>query len=270
MRFITYAAERDKKRDLGIFLVTKEYHIEEMKEERDEDSEEVKEEMEKEEEKEEKKKAKEEGLTFFNISTNPPKISHLDEELGQTSFLMSGCEFVSVWDVYDGGIVPSLNSPSSSLAASNTSFVRCYRSQNVAVNGSEGNPSKPARQNQTDNGANSFTWCVWNGSKTTGSGTSYSDGASNGGAIYMYSKTSGTLSVKFCSFNDCYAHYDGGGIMCRSISSINIENNSFNTCTAQNYGGGGMYTYSISSCVRISGCEFQKCKASGYGKMFFC
>eukprot|EP00770_Monocercomonoides_exilis_P016598 MONOS_16566.1-p1 / transcript=MONOS_16566.1 / gene=MONOS_16566 / organism=Monocercomonoides_exilis_PA203 / gene_product=unspecified product / transcript_product=unspecified product / location=Mono_scaffold01868:2749-3485(+) / protein_length=245 / sequence_SO=supercontig / SO=protein_coding / is_pseudo=false len=157
-------------------------------------------------------------LTFFNISTNPSKTPHLGEGLGQTSFLMSGCEFVSVWDVYDGGIVPSLNSPSSSLAASNTSFVRCYRSQNVAVSGSEGNPSKPARQQITDNGANSFTWCVWNGSNTTGNQNSVSDGASNGGAIYMYSKTSGTLSVKFCSFNDCYAHWCGGGILCVSVN----------------------------------------------------
>ncbi|KAH7817921.1 uncharacterized protein MONOS_16511 [Monocercomonoides exilis] len=187
-------------------------------------------------------------LTFFNISTNPSKTTHLGEGLGQRAFLMSGCSFSSVWDVYDGGIVPSLNSPSSSLDASNTSFVGCYRSQNVAVSGSEGNPSKPARQQIADNGANSFTWCVWNGSNTTGSGTSYSDGTSNGGAIYMYSKTSGTLSVKFCLFNDCYAHYGGGGIMCREISSIKIENNSFNACTAKNNYGGGMYAYYITSC----------------------
>eukprot|EP00770_Monocercomonoides_exilis_P016724 MONOS_16708.1-p1 / transcript=MONOS_16708.1 / gene=MONOS_16708 / organism=Monocercomonoides_exilis_PA203 / gene_product=unspecified product / transcript_product=unspecified product / location=Mono_scaffold02048:13-937(-) / protein_length=273 / sequence_SO=supercontig / SO=protein_coding / is_pseudo=false len=40
-----------------------------------------------------------------------------------------------------------------------------------------------------------------------------------------------------------------------------IENNSFNACTAKNYYGGGMYAYSISSCVRVGGCEFQKCSA---------
>ncbi|KAH7829331.1 uncharacterized protein MONOS_15600 [Monocercomonoides exilis] len=178
---------------------------------------------------------------------------------------MSGCEFVSVWDVYDGGIVPSLNSPSSSLAASNTSFVRCYRSQNVAVSGSEGNPSKPVRQQISTDLTNSFTWCVWNGSKTTGTNYDYSYGDSNGGAIYMYNKASGTLSVKFCSFNDCYAHYDGGGILCVSINSIKIENNSFNACTAKNWAGGGLYAYNITSCVRISGCEFKSCKAKIYG-----
>ncbi|KAH7817954.1 uncharacterized protein MONOS_15766 [Monocercomonoides exilis] len=208
-------------------------------------------------------------LAFFNISTNPSKTTHLGEGLGQTSFLMSGCEFVSVWDVYDGGIVPSLNSPSSSLAASNTSFVRCYRSQNVAVSGSEGNPSKPARQQITDNGANSFTWCVWNGSNTTGNQNSVSDGVSSGGAINMYGLSSGTLSVKFCSFNNCYANYAGGGIFCYSINSVKIENNSFNACTAKNCYGGGMYAYSISTCVRISGCEFQNCKAYSNGGGLF-
>eukprot|EP00770_Monocercomonoides_exilis_P012359 MONOS_12303.1-p1 / transcript=MONOS_12303.1 / gene=MONOS_12303 / organism=Monocercomonoides_exilis_PA203 / gene_product=unspecified product / transcript_product=unspecified product / location=Mono_scaffold00673:34-3056(-) / protein_length=978 / sequence_SO=supercontig / SO=protein_coding / is_pseudo=false len=188
-------------------------------------------------------------LEFFNISTNPLKTRQLAEGLGQRVFLMSGCTFSSVWDVYDGGIVPSLNSPSSSLAASNTSFVRCYRTQNVAISGSEGNPSKPARQQITDDGTNSFTWCVWNGSKTTGTGTSYSDGTSNGGAIYMYNKASGTLSVKFCSFNDCYAYCAGG---------VKIENNSFNSCTTKEQDGGGIF-------IRISGCEFQKCSAKYNG-----
>ncbi|KAH7819759.1 uncharacterized protein MONOS_4232 [Monocercomonoides exilis] len=50
-----------------------------------------------------------------------------------------------------------------------------------------------------------------------------------------------------------------------SISSIKIENNSFNACTAQKNYGGGMYARSISSCVMISGCEFQKCKANSVG-----
>ncbi|KAH7817950.1 uncharacterized protein MONOS_13559 [Monocercomonoides exilis] len=208
-------------------------------------------------------------LTFFNISTNPLKATHLAEGPSQRVFLMSGCEFVSVWDVYDGGIIPSLNSPSSSLAASNTSFVGCYRSQNVEISGSEGNPSKPARQQISTDLTNSFTWCVWNGSKTTGTSGSYTDGVSSGGAINMYSKTSGTLSVKFCSFNDCYAHYAGGGIMCHTINTIKIENNSFNACTAQKDYGGGMYAYSISSCVKVSGCEFKKCKASYDGGGLF-
>eukprot|EP00770_Monocercomonoides_exilis_P015510 MONOS_15460.1-p1 / transcript=MONOS_15460.1 / gene=MONOS_15460 / organism=Monocercomonoides_exilis_PA203 / gene_product=unspecified product / transcript_product=unspecified product / location=Mono_scaffold01239:53-3990(-) / protein_length=1253 / sequence_SO=supercontig / SO=protein_coding / is_pseudo=false len=137
---------------------------------------------------------------------------------------------------------------------------------NVAINGSEGNPSKPVRQQIADDGANSFTWCVWNGSKTTGTGTSYSDGTSNGGSIFMSGMLSGTLSVKFCSFYDCQAHWYGGGIMCYEINSVKVENTSFNACISQDYGGGGgMCAYSITSCVRISGCEFEKCNAFEFG-----
>ncbi|KAH7816866.1 uncharacterized protein MONOS_14007 [Monocercomonoides exilis] len=182
---------------------------------------------------------------------------------------MSGCSFSSMWDVYDGGIVPSLNSPSSSLTASNSSFVRCYRSGNIAISGSEGNPSKPGRQNQTDNGANSFTWCVWNGSKTTGTSSSYSDGISSGGAIYMYNLGSGTLSVKCCSFSGCEAYYSGGGIHCYNIKSVEIENNSFSACSSETSIGGGLCVLSISACVRISGCEFQKCSAKHNGGGLF-
>ncbi|KAH7819369.1 uncharacterized protein MONOS_9250 [Monocercomonoides exilis] len=112
---------------------------------------------------------------------------------------------------------------------------------------------------------NSFTGCVRNGSKTTGTNAGYSYGTSNGRAIFMNNKASGTLSVKFCSFNECYAHYAGGGIMCHEISSIKIENNSFNACTAKNYRGGGIHAYDITSCVRISGCKFQKCTAKECG-----
>ncbi|KAH7821693.1 uncharacterized protein MONOS_7433 [Monocercomonoides exilis] len=201
-------------------------------------------------------------LEFFNISTNPSKTTHLGEGLRETSFLMSGCTFSSVWDVYDGSIVPSLNSPSSSLAASNTSFVRCYRSQNVAVNGSEGNPSKPGRTQIADNMVNSFTWCEWSGSRTTGTSHFADDGDSNGGAIYMYELSLGTLSVKCCSFNECYAFNFGGGIMCYKIKSIKIENNSFISCAALTDEGGGMFAYSISTCAIISGCEFHKCSAN--------
>ncbi|KAH7821920.1 uncharacterized protein MONOS_1218 [Monocercomonoides exilis] len=208
-------------------------------------------------------------LTFFNISTANDACPSPTASFPHTSCLMSSCSFSSVCDVYDGGIAPSLNNPFTSLTVSNTSFVGCCRTRNVAYTGSEGNPSKPERQNQTDNGANSFTWCVWNGSKTTGTNNSISDGVSSGGAIYMYNKESGTLSVKFCSFNDCNACSRGGGVLCYVIYSFKIENSSFNSCSAQNSGGGGMHAYSISTCVRISGCEFQNCKAYSNGGGLF-
>ncbi|KAH7820077.1 uncharacterized protein MONOS_6095 [Monocercomonoides exilis] len=204
-------------------------------------------------------------LIFFNISAKPTESSLLSPSFCESGCTMSSCSFSSVCDVYDGGIVRSINSRSSSLTASNASFVGCLRTKNVEFIGSEEDPSKPKRQNVTADEANTFIWCEWNGSKTTGSNNILSDKASNGGAIYMYNLASGTLSVKCCSFNDCTAHWDGGGIMSRSISSIKIENNSFNAYTADNYRGGGICAYSISACVRIGGCEFQNRIGNNYG-----
>ncbi|KAH7824253.1 uncharacterized protein MONOS_177 [Monocercomonoides exilis] len=200
-------------------------------------------------------------LEFFNISTNPLKSTHLREGLDQRMFLMSGCSFSSVCDAYDGGIVPSLNNPLASLTASNTSFVGCCRTKNVKCEGTSDVKLNPGRRNETENGANSFTWCEWNGSKTTGKENSYSDGISSGGAICMYNLNSGELSVSHCSFNDCTAYYHGGAIMCHGIKSIEIVGNVFNSCTAQTYGGGGVYACDISLCALVSRCEFQNCKA---------
>ncbi|KAH7816627.1 uncharacterized protein MONOS_6570 [Monocercomonoides exilis] len=232
-------------------------------------------------------------LEFFNISTNQLKTTHRVEWLSQSAFLMSGCTFSSVWDVYDGCIVHSLNSPSSSLDASNTSFVGCYRTQNVAISGSEGNPSKPARQQIADDGANTFTWCEWNGSSTTGSSGSYEDGISSGGAINMCNKTSGTLSVKYCSFNDCYAYwisgcefknckayYYGGGLLldhfnASGIGCIGTENGKgesscvleclFSSCFLTGSNGGGMYCYHVPTAFKMRSMQFISCNATERG-----
>ncbi|KAH7814972.1 uncharacterized protein MONOS_16192 [Monocercomonoides exilis] len=178
---------------------------------------------------------------------------------------MNSCSFSSVCDVYDSGIVHSLNDPLTSLTTSNTSFVGCCRTRNVECNGTETNKKQPERQNITANGPNTFTWCEWSGSKTTGESDSVSDGISSGGAICMYNLNSGELSVSHCLFNNCFAYSRGGGIMCNTIKTVRIENNMFNACTAQNHYGGGLYVVTISTCVRISGCEFQNCKANYNG-----
>ncbi|KAH7817284.1 uncharacterized protein MONOS_7619 [Monocercomonoides exilis] len=204
-------------------------------------------------------------LTFFNISTAPSDCPSPTITSNQTTYFMSSCSFSSVCDAYDGGIVHSLNDPLASLIASNTSFVGCCRTRNVVCEGNADGKLTPGRRNETDNGANSFTWCEWNGSKTTGKSDSYEDGVSSGGAIYMHNLGNGELSVSHCLFNNCFAFSRGGGIMCRSIKSIKIENNSFSSCNAQNQYGGGLYAYSISSCVRISLCNFENCKAISWG-----
>eukprot|EP00770_Monocercomonoides_exilis_P011092 MONOS_11040.1-p1 / transcript=MONOS_11040.1 / gene=MONOS_11040 / organism=Monocercomonoides_exilis_PA203 / gene_product=unspecified product / transcript_product=unspecified product / location=Mono_scaffold00530:37044-44452(+) / protein_length=2372 / sequence_SO=supercontig / SO=protein_coding / is_pseudo=false len=156
---------------------------------------------------------------------------------------MQSCSFSSVCDVYDGGIVPSLNNPLASLTASNTSFVGCCRTSNVEHIGTEEEKKHPGRINETDNGANTFTWCEWIGSNTTGTDETWQDGISSGGAI----------SIR------------GGAVLCHSIKSININNNTFNACTAQHQEGGGIHAYLISTCVLISRCEFQNCESNHNG-----
>ncbi|KAH7819287.1 uncharacterized protein MONOS_2854 [Monocercomonoides exilis] len=204
-------------------------------------------------------------LIFSNISTVPTRRGiHFDLGCG-CSTLMNGCSFSSVCDVYDGGIIPSLNNPLASLTASNTSFVGCTRTGNVEFIGSKENPSKPGRQNETENGQNTFIWCEWNGSRATGESDSWSDGISSGGAIFMHNLGNGELSVLHCLFNNCFGFNRGGGIMCHGVKSVHIENNLFNSCTAQNQFGGGMYAYYITSCVRVSECEFQNCRANDAG-----
>ncbi|KAH7829313.1 uncharacterized protein MONOS_14691 [Monocercomonoides exilis] len=182
---------------------------------------------------------------------------------------MSSCSFSSVCDVFDGGIVPSLNNPLASLIVSNTSFIGCCRTRNVECTGTTDGKLTPDRQNETFNGANSFTWCEWSGSNTTGINNDYADVASNGGAICMYGQSNASVSIKYCSFNDCYAYWDGGGVMCANIKSVEIESNYFNSCSAQVNVGGAMCVVTISSCVRISECEFQNCKAAYNGGGLF-
>ncbi|KAH7829310.1 uncharacterized protein MONOS_12099 [Monocercomonoides exilis] len=178
---------------------------------------------------------------------------------------MNSCFFSSVCDVYDGGIVPSLNNPYASLSVSNTSFVGCCRARNVECIGTADRKLTPGRQNETFNGANSFIWCEWNGSKAAEMSEDYSKQASNGGAIFMYGLTSGSLTVSNCSFNDCLSYYGGGGIMCHTIKSVGIESSTFNCCVSTNRYGGGVYLYGISTCARVSGCEFKNCQAIDYG-----
>ncbi|KAH7823034.1 uncharacterized protein MONOS_1354 [Monocercomonoides exilis] len=204
-------------------------------------------------------------LTFFNISTANDACSPATTTSTQITCLMSSCSFSSVCDAFDGGIVPSLNNPLASLTASNTSFMKCCRTRNVKCEGTAEAPLKPDRQNDTFNGVNSFIWCEWNGSRTTGESDSVSDGVSCGGAIYMYNLNSGELSVSHCLFNNCFAYSRGGGIMCYNIKSVEIVDNTFNSCVAQNQYGGGLCAVLISTCVRIRRCEFQNCKTYSYG-----
>ncbi|KAH7822465.1 uncharacterized protein MONOS_9664 [Monocercomonoides exilis] len=200
-------------------------------------------------------------LTFFNISTANDACSPLTTASTQTTCFLSSCLFSSVCDAYDGGIVPSLNNPLASLTASNTSFIGCCRTRNVVCEGTADRKLTPGRQNETENGTNTLIWCEWNGSKTTETSDSFTDGISSGGAISMCSQSWASVFVFNCSFNDCMAYYDGGAIMCAYIKSVEIVDSTFNCCYTQRNAGGGICIYTISSCSRISRCEFHGCKA---------
>ncbi|KAH7816134.1 uncharacterized protein MONOS_3124 [Monocercomonoides exilis] len=178
---------------------------------------------------------------------------------------MFDCNFSSVCDVFDGGIVPSLNNPLASLTVSNISFLECRITRNANIIGTAEMPLKPGRQNIANNGSNAFTWCEWNGSSTIGTDISLSDGISSGGAICVCHQTKGELSVFHCLFNNCFAYSRGGGIMFHDVKSVHIEYNTFNSCTALNHIGGAMNVFGIRSCTRISGCEFKRCKAKSFG-----
>ncbi|KAH7824999.1 uncharacterized protein MONOS_6794 [Monocercomonoides exilis] len=204
-------------------------------------------------------------LSFFNISTATSDCLSSSTSFSQTTCFMSSCSFSSVCDVYDGGIVPSLNNPFSSLTVSNSSFIGCCRTRNVECIGTEDKKKHPEKQNDSTNGQNTFIWCEWNGSKASGTNNTHTDGASNGGAIFMYDQSSATVSISHCAFNNCFAYWSGGGILCAKIKIVEIENNTFESCSTQDWAGGGMSIFTISHCIRISGCEFQGCKASSYG-----
>ncbi|KAH7829288.1 uncharacterized protein MONOS_16543 [Monocercomonoides exilis] len=204
-------------------------------------------------------------LSFFNFSTASSDYSPSTTTSTQASCFMSSCSFSSVCNAYDGGIVPSLNNPFASLTASNTSFVGCCRTRNIECIGEKNDKLTPGRQNATDNGVNSFIWCEWSGSKATEKSEDYSNQASNGGAIFMHTLTSGTLSISHCAFNECSSYWCGGGIMCNTIRAVTIESSTLNCCVSTNRYGGGVYILSASFCARVSGCEFKNCQAIGYG-----
>ncbi|KAH7830847.1 uncharacterized protein MONOS_9689 [Monocercomonoides exilis] len=114
-------------------------------------------------------------------------------------------------------------------------------------------PLKPDRQNETFNGANSFTWCEWSGSRTTGESDSCAEERQAEGPFACTVNRRPLFKFRIV--------HSMNVLRIGAVESVEIVNNTFDSCTAQNYLGGGAFVYTISTCVRISGCEFQKCKA---------
>lgn len=136
-------------------------------------------------------------LTIFNISTASSDYSPPTTTSTQATCVIGSYSFSSVCDTCEGGVIPF-------LTASNISFIGCYRTRKAEA------LLKPRRQSISFDGANTFIWCEWNRSKSTGNNDSSTNGTLSWEVICMCNQSFVTVSVSNCSFNDWGAHYDGG------------------------------------------------------------
>eukprot|EP00770_Monocercomonoides_exilis_P006502 MONOS_6467.1-p1 / transcript=MONOS_6467.1 / gene=MONOS_6467 / organism=Monocercomonoides_exilis_PA203 / gene_product=unspecified product / transcript_product=unspecified product / location=Mono_scaffold00204:9-1710(-) / protein_length=326 / sequence_SO=supercontig / SO=protein_coding / is_pseudo=false len=187
--------------------------------------------------------------SFVNISIQqnveaPDTCSSPTTTSTQTTCLMNSCSFSSVFDVYDGGIVTSLNNPLASLSVSNTSFVWCCRTRNVKCEGTSEVSLKPDRQNETTDGANAFIWCEWNGSKTTGTNDSWMDITSNGGAICIYRDATYPRGNDAIYYDNNNLYFDSGNPFYECYTT-NADDKRI--CFAYNYSNAGAWTFDQTS-----------------------
>ncbi|KAH7822274.1 uncharacterized protein MONOS_14874 [Monocercomonoides exilis] len=176
---------------------------------------------------------------------------------------MNGCSFSSVCDVYDGGIVPSLNNPLASLTASNTSFVGCCRTRYFVCEGTETYKLTPVRLIIANNEANSFAW------------------RRNAYGI------SSCVRISGCEFQDCKAYTHGGGFFLENIQVLETDciptengegesacvfNCCFTSCSVTNTLGGGMFCKTVPATqLKMRSVQFILCSAlrEGGGLYFY-
>ncbi|KAH7826556.1 uncharacterized protein MONOS_7906 [Monocercomonoides exilis] len=183
----------------------------------------------------------------------------------RTETTIEGCSFFRVWDVIDGGILRSVNSPCASLRATNSSFECCFRTMNVDESGGR----NMTRQELGANETHSFTDCEWYQTGYVGVGS----------AIFLYGNT--TLECERCSFMNMSHHHDGavdvqsaaarvnyaGGLRIHQLSGK--ENGTIRNCKfICNEAGsfcGGLYMEYHPNLYLISECEFDGNLANGTG-----
>ncbi|KAH7826490.1 uncharacterized protein MONOS_2186 [Monocercomonoides exilis] len=181
----------------------------------------------------------------------------------RTDTTIEGSSFFRVWDVIDGGILRSVNSPCASLRATNSSFECCFRTMNVYESGGR----NMTRQELGANETHVFTDCEW-----------YDTGYSfEGSGIFL--NGSSTLECVRCSFKNMTHFHDGtvdvqsalavssfaGGLRLHQSSgsgSNSIENCKFIRNEARSFGG-GLYMETHSNTFFISECEFDGNVANG-------
>eukprot|EP00770_Monocercomonoides_exilis_P011769 MONOS_11713.1-p1 / transcript=MONOS_11713.1 / gene=MONOS_11713 / organism=Monocercomonoides_exilis_PA203 / gene_product=unspecified product / transcript_product=unspecified product / location=Mono_scaffold00604:3-7610(-) / protein_length=2480 / sequence_SO=supercontig / SO=protein_coding / is_pseudo=false len=183
----------------------------------------------------------------------------------RTETTIEGCSFFRVWDVIDGGIARSVNSPCASLRATNSSFECCFRTMNVDESGGR----DMVRQELGANETHVFTDCEW-----------YDTGYSfEGSGIFL--NGSSTLECVRCSFKNMTHFHDGtvdvqsalavssfaGGLRLHQSSgsgSNSIENCKFIRNGAGSYGG-GLFMENEQRRYFISECEFKGNVVNGTG-----
>ncbi|MDA3797721.1 MAG: right-handed parallel beta-helix repeat-containing protein [Kiritimatiellae bacterium] len=95
--------------------------------------------------------------------------------------------------------------------------------------------------------------------------TNCAETASDGGAIYLYSKP--TLTVQNCTFVDCFStnndsRQGGGAIMALSKVSLTCSNTTFSSCTTAAAGGGGAIACSGGDVyLTVQDCTFENCSS---------
>ncbi|KAH7823907.1 uncharacterized protein MONOS_1055 [Monocercomonoides exilis] len=181
------------------------------------------------------------GLMMGNISIASDAQREMDLR-ARTETTIEGCSFFSVWDVIDGGIARSVNSPCTSLKATNSSFECCFRTTNVNETGRRNMTRQVLGADET----NVFTDCEW-----------CNTSASYGCAIYLYG--SSTLECIRCSFMNM-SHGGDGAVDVQSGAGVIMSGCNFTNCIS-NANTGGMIIYRIIGDYFFSECFFFECKS---------
>ena len=88
----------------------------------------------------------------------------------------------------------------------------------------------------------------------------------DGGAIYLYSKNNNYLSVLSSTFNNCFAYLAGGAIyLYDENSQLSVQDSSFIGCTAFNGNGGAIRIGDQSYEFLLQATSFVDCSTRGDG-----
>ncbi|KAH7829865.1 uncharacterized protein MONOS_1437 [Monocercomonoides exilis] len=188
--------------------------------------------------------------------------------------------------------MPSINNPLTSLTASNASFVGCCRTRNVEFIGSKEKKKYPGRQNETDDGQNTFI-CRGGGIMChTIKSVHIENNAFNvctaqnqyGGGMYAGVIIS-CIQISECEFLKCKAQSEGGGLLLHTVGisgpgcveeekgegeSACVFECSFISCTIEDIAGGGIFCKNISFAqFKMRNVQFALCAAGSQGGGLF-